>query len=379
MKIARIRHLFYPDMPKDYFYELSAKQAKFGDEVHVVSWNKNKTLAEFKSDGFFIHRLNGLNFSLPGSFQDYPYLPNLSSVLKQIDSDIVHCESHLFLPSLQALRIAKKFGCPYVVTVHGVYASRGFAVDCVQKTYLRSVSGFFKEADRIICLTKDDASEISKYGFSSEKIRIVSNGVDTERFKPGYSKQVNLIVWSGRFVPEKGVYYLIEAAWKLSKQNVAAKFLLIGYGPLKKKLELLAFNYGLLGRTVFFSEGLKRDEISKILSEATIFVFPSLKEGLPISILEAASSAVAIVASDIPGINTVVEHEKSGLLVKAMDSSAIADSVLRLLNNEELRRKLGQNARELVITRFSWAKVLPKLEEVYLEAINVADGGRHFS
>ena len=155
--------------------------------------------------------------------------------------------------------------------------------------------------------------------------------------------------------------------------------MLIGYGPLKKKLELLAFNYGLLGRTVFFSEGLKRDEISKILSEATIFVFPSLKEGLPISILEAASSAVAIVASDIPGINTVVEHEKSGLLVKAMDSSAIADSVLRLLNNEELRRKLGQNARELVITRFSWAKVLPKLEEVYLEAINAADGGRHFS
>jgi glycosyltransferase involved in cell wall biosynthesis len=271
MKIVRVRHLFYPDMPRDYFYELSMHQAKRDNEVHVITWNKKRTKSEFVSDGFVIHRLNGLNFGLPWAFQDYPYLPTLSSTLKQINSDIIHGESHLFLPSLQALNFAKKFRCPYVVTVHGVYASRGFIVNCSQKTYLRSVSGVFNKADKIICLTTDDALELGKYGFLSEKIRIVPNGVDTERFKPSNVREDNLIVWVGRFVPEKGVEFLVEAARKLRDQNVAVKVLLIGYGPLKKKLEVLAYNYGLLGRTVFFSESLNRDQIANILGKATFF------------------------------------------------------------------------------------------------------------
>jgi glycosyltransferase involved in cell wall biosynthesis len=95
--------------------------------------------------------------------------------------------------------------------------------------------------------------------------------------------------------------------------------------------------------------------------------------------LEAASSAVPIVASDIPGINSVIKHEKSGLLVNPMDASAIANSILRLLNDESLGRKLGQNARDFMIKEHSWANVLPKLEQVYLEAINEASSRMGFS
>ncbi len=373
MRIARIRHLFFPDMPRDYFYELSEQQKKRGNEVHVVTWNKNGRQSEILSDNFYIHRLNGVNFALKGKVQDYPCLPTLSSTLKQINPDIIHAESHLFLPSVQSLRIAEKLACPFIISVHGVYADRGLAVNYAQKTYLRAISRVFRKANRIICLTYDEAAEISKFGFPAEKISIIPNGVDTGLFKPSAQRESNLIVWAGRFVPEKGLEYLIEAAKIIHEKNNEAKLLLIGYGPLKSKLRLMVKSYDLEG-FVIISDSLPRERIASILGKATVFVFPSIKEGLPVSVLEAAASAAPIVASDIPGVNCIIDNHKSGLLVPAKNSRALASAILDLLDNLSLRKELGSNARQAAIDRFGWQNVLDSLDSVYLQAVNEKNG-----
>jgi len=371
MHIVRIRHLFYPDMPRDYFYELSTRQVWQGHEVDVLTWSKSGKFSEEKvNEGFTVHRLCGLNFSLFGMVQDYPYLPGLPTKLEMLKPDVVHAESHLFLSTVQAVNMSKKLGLPCVVTVHGVFADRGFAINFAQEAYLRTLGlEVFKNADRIICLTRSDAEEIAGFGCPLNKIRLVPNAVDSEFFKPGDEREDNLIVWVGRFVPEKGVEYLVEAARILVDKHRDVKFLLIGYGPLKTKIIRLVYNYGLLGKSVHFVGPLSREEIAKILSKATVFVFPSLREGLPLSVLEAMACSLPVVGSDIPGVNDVVMHGENGFLVPPKEAKALANGILVLLNDGNIRRSFGKNARQLIVEKYEWNIVINKIEKVYNEAI----------
>jgi len=99
--------------------------------------------------------LNGYNLNFGGVLQNYPYLPSLPKELDSLKPDVVHGESHLFLPIFQAVKKAKQVGVPSVVTVHGVLAERGFAINSFQNLYLRTIGARISSyANRIICLTK---------------------------------------------------------------------------------------------------------------------------------------------------------------------------------------------------------------------------------
>lgn len=370
MHIARVRHLFYPDMPRDYFFELSVRQVKAEHEVDVLTWNKNKhPLEENVSDGFTIYRLAGFNFSMDGVITDYPYLPSLPQKIEKLKPEIIHGESHLFLTTVQAVKAAKKLGVPSVVTVHGVIAKRSVAVNLAQYVYLRTLGlWLFKNADEIICLTKSDAQEIVRFGCPSEKIKVIPNAVDTNRFRPGKERQENLVVWVGRFVPEKGLRYLIKAAKTVVKDFKDVEFTLVGYGPLKANTIKLAFDYGLLNGTVHFTGPFDRNQVADILGKASITVLPSLKEGLPLSLLEAMACGKPVIGSDISGISDVIIHGQNGLLVPPGNPEALANAILTLLNDESLRRRLGHNARQLIVEKYSWNIITNKIEKVYYEA-----------
>jgi len=372
--IVRVRHLFYPDMPRDYFYELSARQVKMGHEVDVLTWSKNGEYSEESvSDGFSVHRLSGLNFCINGMVQEYPYLPRLPAKIATLRPDIVHAESHLFLTTVQAVRKARKLGLPSVVTVHGVFADRGVALNFAQCVYLRTFGlEVFRSAGRVICLTRGDVEEVVRFGCPLDKIRLIPNAVDTERFKPCKERDDNLVVWVGRFVPEKGLEYLIEAAKTVTEEVKDVQFLLVGYGPLKAKIMKLAYDRGLFSRSIRFKGPLSRDEVAKVLGKAAIFVFPSLKEGLPLSVLEAMACGKPVIGSDTSGISDVVTHGQNGLLISPRNPKALANAVLTLLNDKNLTRRLGKNARQLVAEKYSWNVITDKIEKVYYEMIEEA-------
>lgn len=376
MKIARIRHLFYPDMPHDYFYELSQMQVRSGHTVDVITWLKTPmNPAEEKiSDNFWVHRLNGVNLVPACGKQDYPFLPGLPLKLEQVKPEVVHGESHLFLPTIQALRKAKNLKIPCVITVHGVFADRGFSINTAQNLYLHTLGlATLRSADKIICLTKSDASQINKLGCKSEKIVIVQNAVATDYFKPLKNIDEDLIVWVGRFVEEKGVKYLIEAARNIALNRPDTKILLIGYGPLKSKIIEMAQSFGLLNKSIFIGGPLGRDKIAQILGKAAIFVFPSSKEGMPISLLEAMSCELPVVAFDVPGIAEIIDNGKTGIMVQPRNSQQLAEAVIDLLNNKAKRKELGVNSRKYVIQNNSWETVQRSLDKVYSDAV---DGNR---
>jgi glycosyltransferase involved in cell wall biosynthesis len=357
-------------MPADYFFELSYRQVESGHDVDVITWSRSgKSNIVKTSEGFTIYRTDGVNFSVGSMVQDFPYLPALPFLLKRLKPDIIHGESHLFLPTLQAVKTAKKLKIPSVVTIHRVFADRGFLINSIEKLYLRTIGReIFKKTNLIICLTLADAKEIMHIGADPKKIRIVPNGIDTSFFKPNASKDYKQIVWVGRFVNEKGVEYLIKSAKLVLDQFKDAHFTLIGYGPLKSKMELLAKDLGIPKESITFTNALKRNQIADILSQSGLFVFPSLKEGMPLALLEAMATGNAVVAFNIPGVNSVVKDNKNGLIVEPKDITGFSKAILKLLTDEPLRVKLSNAAQKCVENDYSIECTLKRLDAVYNEA-----------
>ncbi len=299
--------------------------------------------------------------------EDYPYLPGLPRTESALRPEIVHAESHLFLTTLQGVLKAVDLRIPSVVTVHGVAAARSPAVNFAQYVYLRTIGTVVLEkAARVICLTKSDAAEIMKLGCPLKKLRIVPNAVDTELFRPSTDEDENSVVWVGRFVPEKGLNTLIKAA-RIITRTTKTKFVLVGYGPLKGELQTLVKSLG-LAKAVEFVGPLARNQIADVLARASVFVLPSLKEGMPVSLLEAMSSGKPVVTSMVGGMGEIISHGETGLLVPPRDSEALARAIGTILGDADLRKRLGRNARELVLAKYNWKTVLRALDMVYREA-----------
>lgn len=372
MRVSIVHHIGYRFTG---LFDLSISLAGKGHEVTDIYWSGSKKfIVSRNSQGLTRYLVPGLNFSLDGIVTEYPYLPFLPKVIQMANPDVVHAQSHLFLPTFQAVRAAKKLGFPSIVTVHGVAADRNILLNFGQGFYLRTLgSSVFKTADRIVCLTRSDAERVAALGCPSEKIRVIPNAVNIDNFKPTDEHTEGLVIWTGRLVPEKGLEYLIEAAKIVAEKKSSVRFLLVGYGPLKTKLMKLASDYRLLGKNVEFRGPKERNEMPEVLGRASIFVLPSLSEGLSVSVLEAMACGLPIICTDILGTKEVIEDGITGLMVPPRNSLALSEAIMTLLDNEDLRKRLGENARKTVIERHNWNLIIDKLEKVYSEVIEACE------
>lgn len=107
--------------------------------------------------------------------------------------------------------------------------------------------------------------------------------------------------------------------------------------------------------------------IPEIRRRASVFVLPSLSEGLPRALLEAMSCGKPVVASDIPGVRSVVKHQSNGLLVPPANPQALAEAITVLLRNRDMREKFGRAARRVVLGRYNWEVLMKKLDVIYHE------------
>ena len=263
------------------------------------------------------------------------------------------------------MKAAVDIGKPVVTTVHGFLALRDWLTNLSQRAYLWSVGSWaLRNSSSVICLTESDAREVASVGVRRRDIRIIPTAVDTAMFTPRGPKR-ETIVWLGRLVPEKGLETLLEAVATLrKKKNVPV--LIVGDGPLRNTLIAQARALGIMD-LVTFRFRADRFEVARMLSESRIFVLPSLKEGLPMILLEAMASANTVVASNLPPIVDALGD--AGLYFTPGRSSDLASALSRALDDRESGREKGRLAHKIVQERFSWRVVLPLLDDLYEELV----------
>jgi L-malate glycosyltransferase len=215
---------------------------------------------------------------------------------------------------------------------------------------------------------------VTKDGFDPKLIRVVPNGVkyecfantqrDRKKLFPEMSLKTKLVaVVANMHFESKGHADLIRAAAGIIQEFPNTKFVLIGDGAERPKLEDMAVRMG-LGDTILFL-GARKD-VPSLLASSDLFVLPSWAEGLPNSVLEAMASGLPIVATRVGGIPELIDNEVTGLLVPPKNQEALGAAIMRLLGDEAFARRLAIAAQERARTKFSFEKLLLELENLYL-------------
>ena len=176
----------------------------------------------------------------------------------------------------------------------------------------------------------------------------------------------------GRLVDRKGFRYLIEAMPHVHKRHSQVTVALAGDGPLRKDLEDLAASLGVGNKIRFLGF---RSDIRYVLQAIDIFALPSLKEGLPLTMLEAMAEGRPTVASAVDGIPTFVRHERTGLLVPPRDPNRLAEALIRLLDDRALAARLGRDGRALAAREGSVKKTASRVDELLLEVLEGVPAG----
>jgi len=216
---------------------------------------------------------------------------------------------------------------------------------------------------------------IEKEGVRPERVQVILNGVEIQqaeqptalvrqkvRQELGLPPECPLLLTVGRLTEQKGHSCLIKAVPSVLAQHPGAVFAFAGEGPLQAELADLSGQLG-VSKSVRFL-GLRQD-VRRLLQAADAFVLPSLWEGMSMALLEAMAEGLAVVASDVEGIGDLVEPGVDGLVVPPRDPAALAAAVIGLLDETELRRSLGQAARQKVADDFSVEAMCGRYADVF--------------
>ena len=196
------------------------------------------------------------------------------------------------------------------------------------------------------------------------------NGVDAASFGncPGRQRDfAGRLVWTGRISKEKGLENLLEAMPALLRKHPETALTVIGDEPVRETLEKRMAALG-LADSVNLPGRVTHDEVARYPHQADIFVFPSLTEGLPLSVLETISVGLPVTASQIGGIPDVIRSEggaQNGIVVSAGDSEALAKAIKHRLDNSEKARRMGQAGQALIRDRYSWTHTAEETMKLY--------------
>ncbi len=382
-RLLIITHTFLPHVGgiERVVYEQSKRLMKHGFDVTVLT-SKMNTKQSYIIGGIKVRCYDSLNAAF-GLGIPYP-IPSINffePFYKCVDSaDLVHVHGHPYLSSLYAARMARFLGKPVVLTQHNTFiAYEGNWWDHVEWWNDATVGKqVLKSADRIVTVSNATKSYVTSLGANPSKISVLHNGVNISRFKPdktvreakrrslGIPAEAAVALTVRRLVFKNGIDTLIESAKIALKRNPNLIFLAVGTGPDRATIQAriqevgIAENFKLAG---FVSDA----ELPAYYNAADVFVLPSNSgEGLPLVTLEAMSTGLPVVATDVGGIAEVMV-DGGGRLVSARNAEAMANAIVELSKTD--LSGVGAFVRRAAEESFSWEQNVKRLMEIYEELI----------
>lgn len=393
MKICIVPTMF-PKYRGDYYGSFVFDEAKTlvdkGFEVHVVTQHNQNTPYEEIVEGIHVHRFRWLE---PRKFRALVHFRGvidsirlltyvialffkLIRVIFKYKINIIH--AHSTIPTgFLAVIISKIFRIPSFVTAHGMDVNN-FENSLIFK---RIISYTLNNCYKTIAVSDDLADKMEQLGVDENKILVLRNAVDINRFKPINGKSFLkdeveenevVILFVGYLDTFKGIFELIDAFFKIYKENKSIKLLIVGTGPKHKELKRKVSELE-LDNSVIFTGKVAHGDIHQYYQAADIFVLPSYSEGLPLSILEAMASNTSVIAGNVGGIPEIIEDGKNGFIVPPKDIEVLIEKLNILIFNTKLRESFAKNSLKMVQNNFDINKKTNSLIKFYIDAIHVKD------
>jgi glycosyltransferase involved in cell wall biosynthesis len=374
MKIIQVAPYFQPHIGgvETHVLDISVELQKRGHEVSVFTSQYNPNLPEFEShDGLEIHRIKPMV-----NIFTTPLIPKLRKKLLKSPCDLVH--AHIPPPFVEffSARARNKTKIPLVLTYHCDLELPNFLNKFISGFYRRTFGHYsLIHTDRIIVTTNTyAATSRSVWHF---KPLVVPNAVSSKDFNPDNDGSKirkrhdldgkNVVLYVGRIKFHKGIEYFVSAA-KFFKDDT--KFLIVGSGDYEEVVKDYIENLKLEDRVIMVGK-VPSEELPLYYAACDVFVLPSLTrlEAFGIVGLEAMASGKPVVISDIPGVREVIKNGKEGFLTPPMGIKEMAQNIKKLLDNPDLRKKMGMAGRKKVIEKFEISKVVDQLEKVYQKVL----------
>lgn len=308
-------------------------------------------------------------FRLRGRF-DLGRIRLVRDFLKQRRVSVLHC--HGYKPDGYGWLAARGLPVARVCTIHGWW--RSTLNMRIYEALDRCI--FLRGFHQVIAVSDALRQEALRAGHARRGVLVIPNGLDLARFPLRQERaagplpldpQDEVIGTVARLWPEKGHAYLLSAATQVLRQRPRCRFVFVGDGIEEHDLRHRVARLGIADRVMF--AGLRSD-IPQVLAQFDLFVLPSLKEGLPIAILEAMAVGIPVVATAVGNVPTVVRHGDTGLLVPPANVDALADAILRALGDPEQTARRVRAARALIESDHSARTMAFRTEAVYAQVLD---------
>jgi glycosyltransferase involved in cell wall biosynthesis len=378
MKVCLVTNIFPPDFvggPGEVVYNLQKYLLEQGIEAYVFTCGSDdkrypKTIRTYGGkqlfpaiSPFYFKDINRLHFDIVNfhgesgmGIAPLMYFERSSKIITTLHSEVL-TESK----STKAVKIS------------GSVIERPSSKEWLVKNFLSLIklTGTYMElavSDRIIAVsekTKEDF--LRQHQISKNKISVIYNGVDCEKFNPKISGDIirktyslgdsPLILTIGGNILLKGTIYAFFALSKIEKVLPKVKLIVIGVQERnRERLYPILKNLGILNNVILVGR-VPNYEMPKYYSSSDVVLLPSLSENFPVVALEAMSSGKPVIASRVGGIPELVSNNKNGILVSPGNVEQLVEALLRLLENPSLRNRMGDMGRKLVEEKYNWKKI----------------------
>ena len=377
MRIAHVCPFYKPTIcgVGQVVYELSQRQVKEGYEVHVFTsdWDKYERIKvkEEVIEGVHVHRcwhyFKAVNF--------VSFWPSVFFKLLRYNFDVIHSHipghSHAILAAfaskIKKIRHIHTTHCPWT---EGYRSKFGIFMDFIsKKTYIPIL---FNLTYKIIAITPWEINFLLKYGTKKERIVIIPNGMSDILYKKmknndfrerlRISEKDKLVLFFGRLNPTKGIDKLMEVAKEILKERKDIYF--VFRGPDEGMKNLIENASKKNKNIILVKETRDKEEIAKTYQAADVYVLPSYREGLPLTLFEAMASGLPIIASPVNGIPYEMKEPENGFLVKYGDLKNLKKRILQMLDNNKLSKKISEN-NKIKARDYNWDLIYKKTMKLY--------------
>src|SRR5947207_3527699 len=365
LRIALVTEYYYPHLGGicEHVHFFAREARRYGHQVDIITSN----IPGARPEPHVVRIGKSQPVYANGSQARFTWGLELRKDLKRVFSlgqyDIIHVHSPLS-PVLPVMAI-EEANCPVVGTFH-TYFDRSFFYTIGNRYFQKRLN----KLDAAIAVSHSTTIALNRY--FEGNWTIVPNGIDTDVFNPHVPRpaalraDVPVILFLGRFDPRNGLTTLIESFRKVRGKNRRAQLVVVGDGPLRKHYYKAAG-----GDPDIVFVGAVLEGRPEYYANCAIYACPTTKASFGITLLESMACQTPVVCSDILGFRDVVMHEREALMFHCGDRDALADGLVRLLDDETLRARLGKAGRQEAQV-YGWPSVTDAVLDIYTAVLGRA-------